>query len=137
MSTLPREQMEKFKALFETERSALLYTGKFLNPALEVPAEDMVDEADMMSAEAETAMRMRLRNREALYLKKIHQALDRIQDGTFGECNDCGDAIETRRLEARPTTTLCLDCKEESERREVTHIDGIRPKSLGWQLRFA
>lgn len=135
--TMTREMMEKFKALFETERSALLYSDKILNPQFETNTDDLSDEGDVTSAELETSMRMRLRNREALYAKKIDQALQRIQDGTFGECGDCGDAIEARRLEARPTATLCLHCKEEAERLEVSHIDGLRPKSLGRQIRFA
>jgi DnaK suppressor protein len=82
-------------------------------------------------------MRMRLRNREALFLRKIDEALRRIADGSFGECEECGDDIELKRLEARPTATMCVACKEEAERREHVHIDGHRPKSLGAKLRLA
>ena len=77
-------------------------------------------------------MRMRLRNREMLYLKKVNEALRRIQDGIFGLCEMCEEPIEVRRLEARPTATLCVSCKEEEERSEKATANGRRHKSLGY-----
>jgi DnaK suppressor protein len=127
----------KFKALFEAERSKLVYSnGIQIDPFL-LAKDDMLDEVDMTSSELETSMRMRLRNREALFLKKIEEALTRIAEGRFGDCEECGEAIEVRRLEARPTTTMCVGCKESSERIELLHIDGHRHKSLGRRLRLA
>lgn len=82
-------------------------------------------------------MRTRLRNREAIFLKKLDEALERISGGSFGLCEDCGDDIEIKRLEARPTATLCVTCKETQERHEHSHIDGHRPKSVGARLRLA
>jgi DnaK suppressor protein len=127
----------KFKSLFETERQKLLYSNRIQIEGFDLNKDDMLDEVDMTSSELETSMRMRLRNREALFLKKIDEALDRIASGTFGDCETCGEEIETKRLEARPTTTMCVGCKEESERRELLHIDGHKPKSLGRRLRLA
>ena len=96
-----------------------------------------MDEVDFTSFEIENQMRMRLRNRESLYLKKIEEALDRIQAGVFGLCDKCEEDIEMKRLEARPTTTLCVACKESEERSEKLHIDGHKHKSLGKTIRFA
>lgn len=132
--SLSRESLEMFRNLFETELGNLVYSQSVLNPQFEMRAEDLKDENDAVSTEMETAMRIRLRNREALYFKKIEESLRRIQDGTFGQCVSCEEDIDVRRLTARPTATLCMHCKEEQEHREVLHIDGHRPKSLGWML---
>src|SRR5262245_23076420 len=107
-----REIMMKFKNLFEEQRRNLLYTHGLVNTEFQLHKDDMLDEVDMTSTELEQSMRMRLRNREALFLKKIDESLKRIADGTFGECETCGEDIEVRRLEARPTTTMCVGCKE-------------------------
>ena len=127
----------KFKSMFEDQRARLIYSQAILNEEFNIQRDDRFDELDMTSSEMETGMRMRLRNREALYLKKIDEALRRIDDGSFGACETCEDDIEMKRLEARPTTTLCVSCKEMSEQREKLHIDGHRHKSLGSKLRLA
>jgi len=132
------QKISQFKKLFEEQKSNLLYTAMGLtNASFAVQREDLMDEVDHTATELEQSMRMRLRNREALFMKKIDDALERIRMGSFGECEDCGEAIEARRLEARPTTTHCVACKEESERLEAAHIDGRKPKSLGVKMRFA
>jgi DnaK suppressor protein len=133
---MERETLNRFKALFESKRDRLLYSGKLVNEDFQLKPEDLSDEADLTTTEGETGMRMRLRNREALFLKKIEEALERISQGTFGSCMDCGDAIGLKRLEVRPTATLCVDCKEGQERTEQLHIDGHRFKSLGTKMKF-
>lgn len=134
---MDRQVVEKFKALFIAEKDNLVYSAQILDPDFQISQDDLADETDMTSTELETSMRMRLRSREALYLKKIWQALQRIEEGTFGKCMSCEEEIELKRLEARPTATECVMCKEESERREVLHIDGHRAKSLGKMMRYA
>ena len=104
---------------------------RILREDFNVNDDDKYDEVDQATTDTEQAMRMRLRNRELLYLKKIDQALKRIEDGLFGQCDTCEEDIEVRRLEARPTATLCIACKEEEERMEVLTASGRRPKSLG------
>jgi DnaK suppressor protein len=133
---MDRDTLNRFKALFESKRERLLYSGRIVNEEFQVKPEDMSDETDLTSAENETGMRMRLRNREALYLKKIDEALSRLNQGTFGLCEECTAPIGLRRLEARPTATLCLECKEGQEQSERLHIDGHRFKSLGAKLKF-
>lgn len=128
------ETIKKFRAIFQDQRSKLQYSQTILNVEFNLQRDDMMDEGDMTTTELENGMRIRLRNREALFLKKINEALGRIQEGTFGECETCGDDIEAKRLEARPTTTHCVTCKEDEERREINHIDGHRSKSLGSRI---
>ena len=134
---MKKEIALKFKTLFENQRSNLMFTQTVIDQNLAVQQEDLADEADLTSSELEASMRMRLRNRESLFARKIDEALARIEDGSFGECEECGDDIELRRLEARPTATQCVGCKEESEHRELLHIDGHRYKSVGARLRIA
>lgn len=127
----------KFKAMFEEQKQKLVYSGSIVNEQFHVNQDDLSDETDITAVELETSMRMRLRNREALYIRKLNEALERIAAGTFGECESCGEDIESRRLEARPTATHCVSCKEEQERLEQVHVDSRKHKSLGVKLRLA
>jgi DnaK suppressor protein len=133
---MEKETLKRFKTLFEEKRTELLYSGKLVNEEFQLRPEELADETDLTTSENETGMRMRLRNREALFLKKIDEALSRIDQGVFGECQGCGDEISLKRLEVRPTATLCVDCKEGQEHLEHMHIDGHRFKSLGTQMKF-
>jgi DnaK suppressor protein len=76
------------------------------------------DEVDIVSTEKENQMDFRLKARNAVYLKKVRKSLHKIEDGTFGECEDCGTAISKNRLMARPTADLCIACKELQEKEE-------------------
>jgi DnaK suppressor protein len=67
-------------------------------------------------------MELRARDRERKLLKKIGEALDLIDDGEYGFCESCGVEIGIRRLEARPTATLCIDCKTLDEIREKQRV---------------
>jgi DnaK suppressor protein len=127
----------KFKAMFEEQKQGLIRSFEAVSTSFQLQPEEMADEADLTSTELETSMQMRLRNREALLLRKVSAALRRIEEGSFGDCECCGEGIDLRRLEARPTATLCVSCKEEDERREQIHIDGHKPKSLGQKIRLA
>lgn len=129
--------LSKFKSLFEEQKSKLLNTFNSAASCFTLNQDEMYDEADLTSSELESSMKMRLKNREALFLKKINESLKRIEEGSFGECQECGDEIELRRLEARPTATHCVNCKEQQERLEQLHIDGHRHKSVGSKLRLA
>jgi DnaK suppressor protein len=126
-----KEQLKKFKKIFEKQRAGLLYNDKIVREDFSVNVDDRYDEVDQATADVEQSMRLRLRNREAFYMKKLEEALARIEEGTFGECEECGEDIEIRRLEARPTATLCVSCKEEQERKEVLTASGRLSKSLG------
>ncbi len=127
------EQVMKFKKLFEDQKTALLYSYKVMNEDFNLKSDDLSDEVDLASAELEQNMRLRLRSREALFMKKINEALQKIQVGAFGNCECCEEEIELSRLEVRPTATLCLNCKEIEEMRESQSADGRKSKSMGNQ----
>ena len=126
-----KSEMKKFRGIFEQDRAKILYNDRVIRDDFNVDTEDRSDEVDQATSETEQAMRMRLRNRERLYLRKVEEALFRISDGTFGECSECEQQIEKRRLEARPTATLCIACKEDEERKESLTSYGRQHKSLG------
>ncbi|HXH04036.1 MAG TPA: RNA polymerase-binding protein DksA [Candidatus Competibacteraceae bacterium] len=76
------------------------------------------DPSDRATQEEEFALELRTRDRERKLIKKIDEALDRIEADEYGYCESCGAEIGIRRLEARPTATLCIDCKTLQEQRE-------------------
>ena len=80
------------------------------------------DEVDNLSTQREQALNMRLDQRNILFLKKVEQAKQKILDGVYGECEDCSSEISQRRLQARPTASLCINCQEEKERSEFSNI---------------
>lgn len=80
--------------------------------------DDLPDEVDLASSEADQSMNLRLRDRERVLLKKIDKALRKIEDDEYGICESCGEEIDIKRLEARPVTDLCIRCKEEQEQME-------------------
>lgn len=128
---MKKSVLNRFKKVFEGQRNNILFNDRILREDFNVNSDDRYDELDQATTDVEQSMRMRLRNRELLYLKKIDEALSRIEEGDFGECESCGNDIEVRRLEVRPTATLCIACKEDEERREVLTAVGRQHKSLG------
>jgi DnaK suppressor protein len=81
-------------------------------------ANDLPDEMDLASSEYLQSFTFRLRGREKVFLDKIERALRKIDEGTYGICEQCEEEIAPKRLEARPETTLCIRCKEDQERLE-------------------
>ena len=80
--------------------------------------EMFADPADRATMESDRAFTLRIRDRERRLIKKIHDALLRMENGTFGQCESCGDEIGVARLKARPVTTLCIKCKARQEAEE-------------------
>jgi len=81
-------------------------------------AANFPDPADRASQEEEFSLELRTRDRERKLIKKINDTLARIEDDDYGFCDSCGVEIGIRRLEARPTATLCIDCKTLAEIKE-------------------
>ncbi len=81
------------------------------------------DIADRASAETDRSLELRTRGRARKLIAKIDEALDRIDDETYGYCEETGEPISLRRLEARPIATLSLEAQERHERMEKTHRD--------------
>lgn len=107
-----RKELERQKEAILAEAGVLLGTG--LNPGNEA----LPDLGDQASAEADQNFTLRLREREQKLLKKIEEAIERINEGTFGICESCGGEISVKRLKARPVTTLCIECKTKQEAEE-------------------
>lgn len=78
------------------------------------------DPTDRAAQETSRNFTLRLRDRDRRLISKIEDALRRIDEGSFGECQECGEHIGDARLTARPVTTLCISCKEDAERVETT-----------------
>jgi DnaK suppressor protein len=76
---------------------------------------------------------LRLRDRESRLIAKIRKALERIGNGTFGICEECGEQISVKRLRARPMTTLCIECKHEQEALEKREeLEAVTQPSARW-----
>ena len=125
------KQTEFLKSYLMKEKERLSLKDVYLSDDFNLKSEDRSDEIDQANADVSNSQRLRLRNREIFYFKKIKSALDRLQSGEYGECEDCGDNIKFDRLRARPTAELCIACKEESERDESSNYIGRQSKSLG------
>lgn len=92
------------------------------------------DEVDSANDNILLAADMRFSNRESLYFKKIMKTLTKVESDAYGMCDDCGDPITFTRLLARPTSEMCILCKEESEREENQNFYERRSKSLGTEM---
>ena len=91
---------------------------------------DFPDPTDRASFESDRNFVLRIKDRERKLISKVKEALDRIDNGTFGICESCGKPISEKRLMARPVTTECIDCKTEEEKRErLERLRGTKPKS--------
>lgn len=116
---LTKKQLEKFKRLLEMKRKAVLERArKTLIEDMTLDPNDLPDEMDLASSEYLQSFEFRLRGREKSHLAKLELALRKIENGTFGICEDCEEPISRKRLEARPETGLCIRCKEDQERDE-------------------
>jgi DnaK suppressor protein len=114
-----KAQLKKFRALLEEKRDEIVKKAKqTLDEDMTLDANDLPDEMDLASSEYLQSFTFRLRGREKSFLDKITKALTKIDDASFGTCEECSEDISITRLEARPETTLCIRCKEDQERRE-------------------
>ena len=104
------------KKLLSLKKELLIGAIEALN---ELPGETVFsDLGDQATAEIDRNFMLRLKGRERKLLKKIEEAIDRINQGVFGICDKCGEEINMKRLEARPVTTMCIECKTIQEEEE-------------------
>jgi len=116
---LKEKKLETFKKLLIQEKEKLLEKmEKLKNGEVFVNKDEIKDVGDAASDEFDKAFVMRIRDRELKLIKKIDEALMRIEKGIYGICEECGCEIEEKRLKARPVATLCIACKEDQEERE-------------------
>lgn len=104
------------KRLFQQREALISGAGDTLNS---LPDETIFPElGDQASAEIDRNFMLRLRGRERKLLKKIDEAIEKIDKGNYGICEVCSEEINIKRLEARPVTTMCIECKTEQEEEE-------------------
>lgn len=116
LSVRERKILDIRKRLVEQRKSLLSEAAEALNA---LPDQAIFpDLGDQASAEIDRNFMLRLRGREQKLLKKIEAAIEKIDNGTFGICEVCGQEIDIKRLEARPVTTMCIECKTEQEEEE-------------------
>jgi len=116
---LTAEELVFFRGHLEERRARLLdEAGRTAHDMGDNAAEGFPDPADRGSLESERNLELRIRDRERKLITKIDEAIERIETGSFGFCEECADPIGAERLRVRPMTTLCIRCKEEQERLE-------------------
>ncbi len=115
---MDKANLEEFREILNQQLKELLSDAdKTVNDMTE-EVENFPDPTDRASLESDRNFELRIRDRERKLINKIKQALERIEEGTFGLCESCEEEIGVERLKVRPVTTLCIDCKTEQERQE-------------------
>jgi len=112
---MKKKDIEFFKELLENKIEDLLSQADNTVSGMTAPKENFPDPTDRASLESDRNFMLRIRDRESKLIKKIKKALGRIENGTFGVCEACGEDISIQRLKARPVTTQCIDCKTKEE----------------------
>lgn len=115
-------QLEHFESILKNWKSELMHEVDRTVHHMQDDASNFPDPNDRASQESEFSLELRTRDRERRLIKKIDEALREIESGDYGYCESCGIEIGIRRLEARPTANLCIDCKT---------LDEIREKQMG------
>jgi DnaK suppressor protein len=114
-----KRDLDKFRKILFDQREELSGKAKrAVSGDIHLDPDDFPDEMDTASSEVNLSFQGRLRERERGLLAKIEQALTKIEQGVYGECEACGEEIGLKRLEARPVAELCIDCKAEQEKLE-------------------
>lgn len=106
------------KLLLEQRDQIQGNTKKILSEDIHFDPDDFPDEMDVASSEMNLQFAGRLREREQGLLSKIDAALEKMDEGEYGECRVCGEQIGVARLKARPVAELCIECKSEQEKLE-------------------
>jgi len=116
-------QLEYFKKKLLAWKEEILRESRETVTHLQKETENHADLADRASSETDRALELRTRDRQRKLISKIDQALRRVEDGSYGYCEETGEPIGLARLDARPTATLSLEAQERHERRERVHRD--------------
>ena len=112
------KQHEHFQAILDAWKRELMEEVDRTVHHMQDDAANFPDPNDRATQESEFNMELRTRDRERKLIRKIDEAAHRIETSEYGHCDSCGIEIGIRRLEARPTATLCIECKELDEIRE-------------------
>jgi DnaK suppressor protein len=118
-----KKQQEYFRKKLLVWREEILKEARETLQHLQDENQNHPDLADRASSETDRSIELRARDRQRKLVSKIDAALSRIDDGTYGYCEETGEPISLRRLEARPIATLSLEAQERHERRERVYRD--------------
>jgi DnaK suppressor protein len=113
-----KKDLAYFRQKLEDMSSSILTEAEKTISDMTDHTDNYPDPTDRASAESDRSFELRIRDRERKLLSKIKEAIERIDNGSYGICDDCGDDIAVERLEARPVTTYCIDCKTRQEQEE-------------------
>ena len=119
---MDKKVMEIRKDLLKQREELLSEAEQTINSKLGAEKQSFPDPTDQAAAELDNNTLLRLRGREQKLLKKIDEAIARIDEGSYGVCETCGNPIGFKRLKARPVTTLCIECKTEQEENEKRQV---------------
>src|SRR5688500_6895646 len=115
---LRKEKIESYRVLLKNRRDTLSREIRQATDAMINDDEAYADSVDQAAADTDRTIIVQSKNREREILSQIDQALRRLEEGIFGECERCGEEIAEARIKAFPFTTLCIDCKAEIESEE-------------------
>ncbi|MFH1017263.1 MAG: RNA polymerase-binding protein DksA [Pseudomonadota bacterium] len=116
--TMSKKKLNEFRTILKKREDDLINEARAQMGDLTAVKENMADMTDQASAEVERDFLLRIKDRERKLILKIKEAVSRIDDGTFGVCEVCGEPIGEERLRARPVTTQCIECKTDMEEQE-------------------
>jgi DnaK suppressor protein len=116
-------QIEYFKGKLIDWKKSILSESKDTIKVMKEETRNIPDVADRASEETDRALELRTRDRQRKLIAKIDSALRRIEDGSYGYCEETGEPISLKRLDARPIATLSVEAQERHERRERDHRD--------------
>jgi DnaK suppressor protein len=112
---MKKKDIVYFKEFLTDRLEELLSQADDTVSGMTIPKENFPDPTDRAALEADRNFMLRIRDRESKLIKKIKKALERIENGTFGICETCGEDISIKRLKARPVTSQCIECKSKEE----------------------
>lgn len=115
---MEQEDLQYFRNLLDKMLNEIQEKGQNTIEDLSGSNQAYADPADRASQESEQFFTLRLRDRDRKLITKIKEAQERIEDGSYGICEACGEEISIPRLKARPVTTLCIQCKSKQEEEE-------------------
>ena len=118
-----KEQLEHFRQILNTWKRDLMQEVDRTVLHMKDEAANFPDPNDRATQESEFSLELRTRDRERKLIRKIDEAIKRIEDGSYGYCIETGEEIGIKRLEARPVATLCVEAQERRERREKQYGD--------------
>jgi DnaK suppressor protein len=115
---MDNEQLLKFKKQLEDMKGEIITDVEQTLNEMTSQSGNIPDPNDRATVESDRSFELRIRGRERKLMNKVEEALIRIDDGSYGVCDGCGEEIAIKRLEARPVAKYCIECKTKQEQKE-------------------